>query len=114
MPSGASIAKLRPKALPPIGSRIRSTPRPSGNLSYPGDYIFAAVVDCVLGTESLDCAPFCLRVGNPDHIHTGDQRELHRCAADPARCSVDEHPFRRDPASCRVQQVISDLAIRQA
>src|SRR6202040_1148089 len=86
----------------------------SRKLAHAGDDILAAVVDRVLRAKSKDRSGLLLRAGDADHLQAGDQRQLHRGAADATRRGVDEHPFRLDPARRSVQHVIGDLIIRKA
>src|SRR6516165_7495641 len=53
-----------------------------------------------------------VRSSHPDHFHAVDQRKLHRRAADPTRCSMDNDAFCRGSACRRVEQVIGDLIVR--
>ena len=89
-------SKLRPKPLPPIGSRIRSTPRPRC-FAHAGDDILAAVVDRVSAPSPDRCGSSCVRAGDPDHLQPGDQRELHRGAADATRGGIDQHRLASTP-----------------
>ena len=55
--------------------------------------------------------PLRLGSGDADDPLSGDQRQLHRRAADPAGRGMDEHGARLDAARGRMQQVPGDLII---
>ena len=98
MPSGASIAKLRrePLAADRIEDQVGAASL--GRLAHAGDDIVVAIVERRLGAERQHRLPLRLRPGDADDPHAGDQRQLHRGAADPAGRGVHQHGLRVDPA----------------